>query len=54
MEGLRREKQKKILSHQRLFARVIGKSYLRELGKNTMELVEGQGFFRNEIDNQIL
>lgn len=54
MEGFKKQKQKKIQSHQRLFSRVIGKNYLKDLRKNTINYVEGQGFFRKEIDNQLV
>ena len=33
---------------------MIGKQYLRDLNQNTLNYVEGQGFFRSPIDTQII
>lgn len=54
MENYRKERQKKVHTHQRIFSRVLAKNYLRDLGSNTVSYVEGQGFFRDEIDKQLV
>ena len=50
IEEFRKEKDKKIKTHRRVFSRVIAKRFLRDLKPNTMNYVEGNGFFRNVID----
>ena len=50
IEEFRKEKDKKIKTHRRVFSRVIAKQFLRDIKPNTMNYVEGNGFFRNAID----
>lgn len=47
LDQYRKDKDKKIKIHRRVFSRVIAKQFLRDLKPNTMNFVEGNGFFRN-------
>jgi hypothetical protein len=53
LDQYRKEKDKKIKIHRRVFSRVIAKQFLRDIRINTMNYVEGNGFFRNEIDYRL-
>ena len=53
IEEFRKEKDKKIKTHRRVFSRVMAKQYLKDLKHNTMNYVEGNGFFRNAIDYKL-
>lgn len=53
LDQYRKEKDKKIKIHRRVFSRVIAKQFLRDIKINTMNYVEGNGFFRNEIDYRL-
>lgn len=53
LDQYRKEKDKKIKIHRRVFSRVIAKQFLRDIKVNTMNFVEGNGFFRNEIDYRL-
>lgn len=50
LENFKKEKESKVKTHRRIFSRVIAKQYLRNIKNNTMNYVEGNGFFRNVID----
>ena len=54
LENYRKERHKKVHTHQRIFSRVLAKKYLTNLRPNTLGYVEGQGFFRNVIDKQLV
>ena len=45
---------KKTRTHQKLFSRVLAKNYFRDIKSNTMKFVEGQGFFRKEVDSALI
>ena len=49
LDQFRKEKDRKIKTHRRVFSRVIAKKYLGDLKRNTMNYVEASGFFVNEI-----
>lgn len=53
LDQLRKEKDRKIKTHRRVFSRVIAKKYLVDLKRNTMNYVEASGFFVNEIDYRL-
>ena len=53
LEQYRKEKDKKIKIHRRVFSRVIAKQFLRDLKPNTMKFIEGNGFFRNALDYRL-
>ena len=53
IEEYRKEKDKKIRTHKRVFSRVIAKQFLRDIKQNSMNFVEGNGFFRNAIDYRL-
>jgi hypothetical protein len=39
LEAFKKEKDKKIKTHKRVFSRVIAKQYLRDIKKNTINYV---------------
>ena len=53
IEDFRKEKDRKIKTHRRVFSRVMAKQYFSHLRQNTMNYVEGNGFFRNAIDYRL-
>lgn len=54
IQQFKKEKEKKVKTHKRVFSRVIAKQYLRDIKTNTLKYVEGNGFFRNAIDARLV
>lgn len=50
----KKEKEKKVKTHKKVFARVIAKQFLRDIKNNTIAYVEGNGFFRNAIESRLI
>jgi hypothetical protein len=53
IEQFKKDKDRKIKTHRRVFSRVIAKQFLRDLKQNTINFVEGNGFFRNGINYRL-
>jgi hypothetical protein len=54
INNFKKEKEKKIKTHKRVFSRVIAKQYLRDIKKNTLIYVDGNGYFRHAIDSRLI
>ena len=54
LENYRKERQKKVHTHQRIFSRVLAKNYLQSIKSNALNYVEGQGFFKDQIGQQLV
>ena len=54
IQQFKKEKEKKVKTHKRVFSRVIAKQYLRDINTNTLKYVEGNGFFRNATDARLV
>jgi Lhr-like helicase len=54
IDKFRKEKDKQIKTHKRLFSRVLAKEFLKNIKHNTLEIVDRNGFFRNPLDIKIM
>ena len=54
IQNFKKDKDKKVKTHKKVFARVIAKQFLRDIKGNTLSYVEGNGFFKNSIDTRLI
>jgi len=54
IQNFKKDKDKKVKTHKKVFARVISKQFLRDIKGNTLSYVEGNGFFKNSIDTRLI
>lgn len=54
IQNFKKDKEKKVKTHKKVFSRVIAKQFLRDIKGNTLAFVEGNGFFRNSIDTRLI
>ncbi len=50
----RKEKDKKVKTHKRIFSRVLAKDFLKNINQSAINIVERNGFFRNPLDIKIM
>lgn len=54
MESYKKERQRKVQTHQKVFARIMAKEFLRDAKMHAMECVSGQGYCQDPLDERVL